>query len=308
MSHSSRKHPEFNRSVLSYGNGMIVRQYINWPDDKPLPIGMPHSLRTELQDARKCVLRYFWSFTDRPFRAPGVANIPLGNPMLYVPEVEVAPQKGTLVFPQHGYANKKREDLEHHVKFERYCQDLLDLPKKYHPITVCLHPCDHVWPGEVCEKFGIRTISNGRRVQDPDFSFTFSNNLRAYEYITSSSIGQHIFLATYYKKPAFLYGDLGKLKYDWLTQFIAPFQMGQDEETKYQIVTDFLGVKFKRTPEELERILNRLAEDHTYQTLLQLYDRFGDDLIDLLVQVPDLKKHPQKPAITFKEWQQMMTA
>lgn len=109
---------------------------------------------------------------------------------------------GTVAFPAHSGTHRTSE-----FNYEQYGQELMNLPKRFHPISICMHN-DDIKRGrhKRFSKFNFKILTAGDRF-DPNFALNLYNILRNTKYTTSNSIGSYIFYAIEMDIPFFILGD-----------------------------------------------------------------------------------------------------
>ncbi len=108
---------------------------------------------------------------------------------------------GTLAFPSHSSSQ-----FDFSSGYSRYAQDLLRLPERFHPVTVCMYYYDLLQGRhKAFEEAGFEVVTNGY-IGEPTFVDTFYDTMRRFRYITSNHIGSYSFYALEMGLPFFLYG------------------------------------------------------------------------------------------------------
>jgi len=168
-----------------------------------------HPLTTDLE-VNKPMMLVFSKRRQKTWRAQ--SNKPvyiMGAPFIHyrrMHKITKSPvAKGTIVFPCHSTA-----DIETSYDVEKYCQELKALPKKFHPIAVCLF-----WPdfidkrADVYRKSGFEVVSAGPRFRKGlKFVKNYYKILSRHQYATSNEIGSFTFYAIDLKIPFFLTGEI----------------------------------------------------------------------------------------------------
>lgn len=118
--------------------------------------------------------------------------------------IEIAPDaKGTVAFPAHSVPGLYAE-----FDLDRYCDELLALPEKFQPVTVCLHPSD-IMTYKIDKRYharGFQTVSAGVGTDLP-FCPAFYEILRKHRYSTSNEPGSYTFYAVEMGIPFFILGE-----------------------------------------------------------------------------------------------------
>ncbi|WP_373531839.1 hypothetical protein [Vampirovibrio sp.] len=202
----SLSNPEIFKPNHFYGNAQSLKRYAGFPDWYALKAVIQHGLYfyggdftagSELDTQLPLFL------PTTPKRAEiyqrlshGRPAIPIGSAFLYAKQlidqthpVKATP-KGTLAFPSHSTRYVKSR-LNH----EEFAERLINLPEKFHPITVSIYWRDYL-DGEHLPyvKRGLSIITNGHML-DPDFSSRVYLNCRAHRYVCATDVGSHLFFA-----------------------------------------------------------------------------------------------------------------
>lgn len=118
-------------------------------------------------------------------------------------DIDVAAEpRGTVAFPAHSTPS-----IDDAGGFARYIEDLKRLPRKYHPIKVCLHMHDikkglHV---EFLEQgFDVVTAGN---TSDQRFIARFYEIVAAHKYATSNVPGSYLYYCVEMGVPFFVHGE-----------------------------------------------------------------------------------------------------
>lgn len=111
--------------------------------------------------------------------------------------------KGTVVFPQHS---SKSISIDYDI--DKYCKQLKNLPKDYHPITICLHWIDFPKQAAEYENHGFTVVCAGESRQ-PRYGFVekFYAILSKHKYSSSNEIGSYAFYAVEMGIPFFIFGE-----------------------------------------------------------------------------------------------------
>ncbi|MCA0334901.1 MAG: hypothetical protein LCH44_13245 [Bacteroidetes bacterium] len=109
---------------------------------------------------------------------------------------------GTLAFPAHSSS-----EFNFSSGYRKYAEALQQLPKEYHPITVCLYYYD-VLQGHhaIFEQAGFEVVTNGY-IGDFDFVEIFYGTIRRFRYTTSNHTGSYAYYSLEMGIPFFLYGE-----------------------------------------------------------------------------------------------------
>lgn len=145
--------------------------------------------------------------------------------------------KGTLFFPTHSTLfTEVRQSHEH------YALDLLNLPKTYQPVSVCLYfkelMAGHALP--YIEK-GIPVYSAGHML-DPDNAENFYRILQRFAYTSSSQLGSYTWYSIEMGIPFFLHGEEPTFIEHGGPDYIKAMKVLDPETEEYQLL-DFEDFK-----------------------------------------------------------------
>ena len=115
--------------------------------------------------------------------------------------------KGTICFPLHPTAV-----IDVMMDYDAYMDELLQLPKKFHPFTICLYYLD-IEKG-VHKKFlerGFDVVTAGH-MYDYRFPIRFYDFLKDKQYVTSNAYGSFVTYAIEMGIPFFFYGQTENIK------------------------------------------------------------------------------------------------
>jgi hypothetical protein len=218
---------------MSYSQGYWLKKFFYYPHVFDLYVTLQHGIYfnendIDLNDIMQDT-NYFFSFNK--IKNIYKKNIVVGSPfILYKEKFNIKKEKnriGTLVFPYHSTPTHDPWSLN---KLQKYIYKLKKLPKKFHPIVVCIYFRDvHKGYHKIFYENGlnITTIGHGSRY---DFIPRFYNILKKFKYVTSNQIGSYTFYALDLGIPFFLYGNNKQNENNLNTYFLKP----QDIITKEQ--------------------------------------------------------------------------
>ena len=110
---------------------------------------------------------------------------------------------GTIAFPDHVLP---KQDYSYNI--DTYCKQLLNLPTKFHPITVCLHMHDiNVGTDLIYKKYGFEVVSAGN-TSHKDFIKNLYHILKNKNYVTSNMVGTISLLAIEMNHNFFVYPQI----------------------------------------------------------------------------------------------------
>jgi len=199
-----------------YGINLILKDYANFPRFLPLPCHMEHGW-TPLSDALpsdleidKPLMLVFSKRRQKSWKMQSKTPVYImGSPLIHYRRMHKITKKpdarGTIVFPGHSTA-----DIESSYNIEKYCQELKSLPKKFHPLTICLFWPDCVSKNiNIYRKAGFKVVTAGPRFKKGlQFAKNFYKILSTNQYATSNEIGSFTFYALDMGIPFFLTGEI----------------------------------------------------------------------------------------------------
>lgn len=195
-----------------YGFGKWLREYSGFPKFLPLCVFTDHGppfmdipLKTEIESGAPCIFCHSLTLTQKWRRLKKEAYV------LYSPFVvcrknlgiqKSSKAKGTLVFPAHT-----SEGLEDESDVEVYVKQLLALPKKFQPISVCIYYND-ILNGvhKIYRKYNIPVYTAGYAL-DERFAERFYSILKNFKYAMSNSVGSYLYYAVEMGLPFSIYGQ-----------------------------------------------------------------------------------------------------
>ena len=128
----------------------------------------------------------------------------IGHPVIYMDinfNKKPKYKNGLLVFYNHTYEKSTFGNNEE-VLHKNYIKKLDKLKKKFHPIHICLYwkDFDNTNLTNLLKNNKYYYFTNGHRDNNDNFLDNLVNNIQNYNYITSSLIGTHTWVALYLKK------------------------------------------------------------------------------------------------------------
>ncbi len=190
---------EYHHMNHFHGNHSIISRYAELDHSTPLPFSIEHAIPYDLSEPYdydiQSGLPTFLAVHDRSaalYRQKNVPSvIPVGYSYLYAlklyqklhPDCTPAARKGTLVFPD-------KSTLLMDTDFDRneFAQRLLNLPKEYHPLAVCIYWKDYIRGTHLpFQEAGIPLVSAGH-MMDPDFQLRLHDLCRHFKYSCANDL------------------------------------------------------------------------------------------------------------------------
>ena len=198
-----------------YGNGKYFREYAMFPRFLPLCVYTDHSHGVNGTDipashelsTNAPVFLVFSKAKAQIFRnMTGKRSYVIISPAIYYRRkygISCEKQaKGTVAFSAHS-----TPDVDNVSNIEKYAMQLLALPEKFQPVTVCLHMSDiHKGQHRVFMKYGLPVVTVGH-VKDNRFIERFYSILKNHAYSTSNAIGSYTSLSIEMGITFFIYGE-----------------------------------------------------------------------------------------------------
>ncbi len=205
---------ELYNSVTYYGISQIIKNYANFPDSIPLPVGIQHgwTVFPGKDDARfESVENWYWSKEiEQKYREKfdGLNTRVVGAPFLYLlkimnySELPLSQRKGSIVFPSHSSALIGME-----CDFSEYADMLDRLPDEYKPITVCIYHLDRdkSLDKPFLEK-GFEVVTNGTNLYETNFLKNYVFNTQTKKYAFSNQMTSALLFASAMGLTSFFYG------------------------------------------------------------------------------------------------------
>ena len=271
----------------TYGANHIIRQYIDWPQDIPLPITIPHDFKVDF------ILSNIWverqTFLDLIIERKQIGEKYMhkcGHAILYLPEIkeqEKQKKQGTLAFPKHpSYSGKFLYSSQlYYELFDKYCQDFIKLPDKFHPLTICLFKTMKSKCIPICEKYKINYVTSGEK--DIFFYERLRNLMIKYEYITGPT-GLPMWFTSHWGCKFFYYSGIKGLDHKPPEKYVSTFTLeNADNSLELQKKLHpndfpFLGKEFKKTKEEILKLMEECKKDIRYQFCMSIYEKNGKNI------------------------------
>lgn len=200
-----------------YGMGQEFRKFGFYPKNWPLNIYSAHGVYMGDQpsqhelDTRAPVMMYFTKKVVEVYRHISskrcycvIAPFAFHRRRKNITQSRDA--IGTIVFV--GHSTALIDDL---INVETYIDQLEELPKKYKPLTICLHSND-IEKGlhKTFVHKGFEVVTAGYPMR-ADYTKRFYDLLKRHKYASSNAIGSYTFYATEMGIPFFLYGEASVL-------------------------------------------------------------------------------------------------
>lgn len=194
-----------------YGMGNALKRYLKLPQFFPLYIELDHGVGL-VETPNNCQLQ-----TKYPIlvtREGQKKELLKHKKKAYVTgstfvhyrksnKIELSPEAvGTVCFPVHS-----THLIDVVFDWEKYCEELLNLPQQFHPITICIYWSDLLKNRHkpfLDKKINVVTAGH---MADPSFTHNFYHILRKHKYGTSNQISSCTFYCVEMGIPFFLYGD-----------------------------------------------------------------------------------------------------
>ena len=189
--------------------------------------------------------------------------------------------QGTVVCPSHS-----TYDLSADFHVQNFCDELKKMPKKYHPITICLFWTDYIdRSSHTYRKNGFKVVTAGFRIGNSlSFVSNFYKILSRHKYAVSNDIGSATFYAVDMRLPFFLVGDMPVVRNNknrdvniGASSTMVDHEIGrkawklfsggpQDIITRQQsmFVDSELGIRDNVSPNQLNKLLWQYAKKDKY--------------------------------------------
>lgn len=204
----------------TYSMGRCLRDYAGFPATHPLyvyckhgvtldPVAHPYEINTDAE-----AMLVFNGEQAARYRAASktpchVVAMPY---VAYRRKRGIEPAsdaRGALVFPMHS---TERTDVL--LDFDHYVDQLIALPKEFHPVCVCLYMTDiHKGLHRHFMRRGIPVYTAGAAM-DVRFCDRFYDILRRFKYTLSNHVGSYTAYSIEMGIPFSLYGNIGLLRYN----------------------------------------------------------------------------------------------
>lgn len=199
-----------------YSHGKMIRRFACFPSFFPLIAYGVHSSGTrgnhqvakhELETTAPVFFAFSKKTVEKYKKKTGKASYCMISPAVFYRRhksiEQVKNHKGTIAFFSHSTPSIDMLD-----SVLPYIEKLKELPKNYHPVTVCLHMHD-INKGEhtLFQKHGFTVVTAGN-TSSYSFIDNFYSLLQQFSYSTSSMIGAYTGLSIEMDIPFFTYGSL----------------------------------------------------------------------------------------------------
>lgn len=200
-----------------YGFGKWIREYGHYPKLLPLCIYTDHGppvlgypLKQEVDSDAPSLFTHCPSYAKRWKEITGKDCYILYSPFVFCREQrkidKLVDAMGTIAFPAHTTAN-----TEDQSDTEVYAKQLLKLPAKFQPVSVCLHYSDILKGADkIYRKYKIPVYTAGYYFDDR-FSERFYDILKRFKYATSNLVGSYLYYAVEMGIPFSIYGQKHEL-------------------------------------------------------------------------------------------------
>jgi hypothetical protein len=204
-----------------YGFGKQIREYGYYPSFLPLCIYSDHGIgsmdgpaKHELESDAPCQFYFTPRKTEIWKKISKKPCYVMYSPYVFYRKkhkIEKSPDaKGTIAFMAHTTSS-----LDDELDVEVYVKQLLALPEKFHPISVCMHQVD-IMKGQYKKffQYNIPVFTVGGN--SPLFVERFYDLLKNFSFATSNEVGSYLYYAVEMGIPFFIYGDPPKFinRYD----------------------------------------------------------------------------------------------
>lgn len=200
-----------------YGFGKWIREYARFPKFLPLCIYTDHGppvlgypMKQEIDSDAPSLFTHSPGYAKKWKEITGKDCFILYSPFVFCREKlkinKLADARGTIAFPAHTTANTEDEsDIEVYVK------QLIKMPAKFQPVSVCLHYSDILKGADkVYRKYKIPIYTAGYYFDDR-FSERFYDILKRFKYATSNLVGSYLYYAVEMGIPFSIYGQKQEL-------------------------------------------------------------------------------------------------
>jgi len=288
MDKSIPHYPEIDFSTNSYGSNHIIRQFIDWPRDIPLPITIPHGFKFN------SILSNIWiekqAIIDRCIKHELIGKKYMhkcGHPILYLAEIEEQKRQGTLSIPRHpSYTNPKYNASSQlfYDNFDKYCHKFIRLPDKFHPLTICLFHTMVEKCIPICEKYKLDYVTSGKN--NSLFYERLRKLMTKYKYITTYTntpmwFAFHWRCKFFYHDPLIWMGIRPHFTppeyYDIFTPENADESLSLQNHL-HPCHRNFLGKELKRSKEEILSLMEECKQDIRYQFCMSIYEKNDKDI------------------------------
>lgn len=199
-----------------YGFGKYIRRYGYYPSFLPLAIYNNHGI--EFIDAKPYKHELASDAPVMFYQSQDFVNIwkkfskkpcyVIYSPFIFYRKknnIQISDNaSGTISFYSHS-----TDAVDNILDPELYIKQLLNLPKEFQPVSVCLHPTDvkkGIYKYFFKYNIPVYTAGGGGRL----FTERFYNILKNFSFATSNSVGSYLFYAVEMGIPFSIYGDRPK--------------------------------------------------------------------------------------------------
>jgi len=201
-----------SKSSRFYGHAGILRRYAKLSKHTPFAAKLQHGWSNfpNPSDVAKGQLTLCWSRRYETLLKesfPDVEAQVIGAPFLYLCKTENVAQespdrRGTVVFPCHS-TGKIRVD----TPFELYADQLLGLPPRFHPITVCMFHVDMaLGRHKPFAERGFKIVTNGDDLLSDQFLKNCIDHLGSHKYCCSNQLTSALLYGKHLGCTPFLFG------------------------------------------------------------------------------------------------------
>ncbi len=267
---------EFFGANDNYGFAYVIKKYAGYPIDKPIMATIPHGiyLRDRVIPTSELEAPFKAHFNYPPFTTPlwkkvskSKQIIPFSSPIHYAlkqftSEVDKKNRNGTLFLPSHSTRVASTQ-----FNKEAVIAELNDLPKKFHPITVCIHWNDiTLGLHEYFENKGFKVVSAGH-ITDCNYLFRWLHLISQYKLVVGCGLGSAMFYSVLAGTPFYLTQE------DAISVFDEKFQpfnkVGAQYSANAKARINKLRDVFGTLQPELTKQQIELANYYTYGNLIK---------------------------------------
>lgn len=196
-----------------YSLGYWLKDYAYYPKELPLFTYMDHGMTLfdkiplhEINNDAPLIFKFSPRLTETYKQNSTKPVYNLMNPTIHYRKsrkIEKAHDaKGSLFFVAHT-----TPDIDDLTDWSSFIERLQQIPSKFHPIDVCLHPTDiKKGVGDVFKESGFRVVFAGD-AHSKEFVANFYDLIKKYEYTLSNLLGSYVFYSVEMGIPFSLFGD-----------------------------------------------------------------------------------------------------
>lgn len=266
---------EIFHTWYAYGNGAVIRKYLDW--NLPLPLGICHSYSPGnyplFSDYHNNPFNHFWCYSDfdksrikAKFQDSKTLHV-LGHPILYEKFVSSSIKRpGSLAVPDHS----KNAYI---LNWNEYLGLLQSIPEHFKPVTICLSD-NMLFLKKSCEGSGFQIVSAGEH--RGGFYKKILELFSQWEYIHTTYEGSALWIAMLSGSKPFYYGTIKKRwhhnneEFENSKQFCELFDIENVEnghDHKKKLMEERFGTIVDRRT--MLETVKRCSEDSIYQKMLQ---------------------------------------